>query len=342
MRKIQNVIVCILFVYVFSLLNPMSVFAGNADSLYDFVDDDVYVYDVGDFLRDSEEEKLQEMAEKANKEIDMDVMVMLIDQSVTGDIGKLADKLINTMGSEYVEEHEDRSGVLLLVNMKEREMYISTKGIAILTINEKVVNLILDDIEERAAEEDFKELCQEFMSDVVYFHKIASETEEFDEVIDAWNTEKYIDYEQLYYKKESEIDTINKTNYNYNPKGIVTNDKDDMDDVLDLYKSADISKGLRKQTFFSTFRNIWIDLGIGAVIALIFILINRNPKREAMTATARTYRNGNDVKIHARQDVFLHRTTTKRVIESNSGGGGGGRGFHSSGGRSNGGGGRKF
>ncbi len=82
-----------------------------------------------------------------------------------------------------------------------------------------------------------------------------------------------------------------------------------------------------------------ITLLAAAVVTAIFLLINLSARKGKKTTTAHSYVNGGQPTMRGREDRFLHKHVTSRVIESSSGGGGGGGGGHhtSSGGASHGG-----
>lgn len=87
---------------------------------------------------------------------------------------------------------------------------------------------------------------------------------------------------------------------------------------------------------------IYAPLLAAGIAAAAYIGINISSNKGTKTVAANTYVTGNAPRIKRREDLFLHKTVTRRHIERNSsgGGGGGGGGHHtSSGGVSHGGGG---
>lgn len=69
--------------------------------------------------------------------------------------------------------------------------------------------------------------------------------------------------------------------------------------------------------------------GLGTVL---YIGINLNANKGKRTVGVHTYVAGGEPRMKRREDLFLHKTVTRRHIERNSGGGGGGGGHHVSGG----------
>ena len=75
---------------------------------------------------------------------------------------------------------------------------------------------------------------------------------------------------------------------------------------------------------------------IGAIVAAIYILVNKKSKVADITVNNATYLSGGHAQFPVRRDIFLHKSVSKRKIErdSNSGSGGGGGGGFSGGGHS--------
>lgn len=86
---------------------------------------------------------------------------------------------------------------------------------------------------------------------------------------------------------------------------------------------------------------VYAPLLAAAIAAAAYIGLNLSSNKGEKTVTANTYVAGNAPRMKRKEDIFLHKTVTRRHIERNSGGSGGGGGGHhtSSGGVSHGGGG---
>lgn len=84
-------------------------------------------------------------------------------------------------------------------------------------------------------------------------------------------------------------------------------------------------------------------VGIGAIVAVIYLIANLTRNVGTKTTMGNTYVNGGKPKMHVMADQFVGKNVTKRRIQTSSGsggGGGGGGGHHTSaGGHSHGGGG---
>lgn len=337
MKKLTQALCGLLSVFFFLFLFLSPIYAEEYSRLEDYTDKVTAadkIYDFAHLLTDSEKSAVQKEIDKAAENTKLDIVILTVDNNLGYSQRRLADDFYDYGGF-------GSTGILLLVDMQAREIYISTTGIAILYFNDTVIETILDDITDNASAGNYKKLCEEFCEDVVYYTNMALHTSLYQEIIDEWNTGNYQDYHEFYEENRKEFDKISKYTFDYNEKGIVTKDKTKVDFYTMRYK------GYHKKTFFTIFRNPLIDFIIGAVISLITIPFMLNRKGNGMTAGGRTYQTENGFSLSLTQDKFIRRSTVKHTIESSNhtsskGNSGGGSHHSSSSGRSHGGGGRKF
>lgn len=131
-----------------------------------------------------------------------------------------------------------------------------------------------------------------------------------------------------------------------------------IDHILDVfYENVDTNPYIAYRDFVD---NVYYDLadkpevtvaqnypyvGVAAIAAIVYILINLSMQKGTKTVNTRTYVNGGQPNYRRKEDMFIRKNVTSRTIETSSGGGGGssssgGGGHHtSSGGHSHGGGG---
>ena len=64
---------------------------------------------------------------------------------------------------------EDKSGVLLLIDMDDRKVWISTSGEAIKYFTDSRIDNIVDDVTAQLKNADYFEGCNEFISDINYY-----------------------------------------------------------------------------------------------------------------------------------------------------------------------------
>lgn len=333
MKKIIQILSVI---FIFSFLT-FPVFADEYTRIEDYtskVTPVERVYDFANLFTDSEKTNIQKEVDRAVQNTKLDIVILTVDNNLGYSQSRLADDFYDYGGF-------GDTGILLLVDMQAREIYISTSGIAILYFNETVIEVILDDITDNASTGDYKRLCEEFCEDIVYYTNMAINTDLYKKIIEEWNTGKYQDYDDFYKKNRQEFDKISNYNFDYNEKGIVTKDKAKVDFYNMKYE------GYHKKTFFTMFRNPLIDFIIGAIISLVTIPFMLNRKGSGRTISGGTYQAENGFQLRLTQDKFIRRSTVKHTIESSNhtsskGNSGGGSYHSSSSGKSHGGGGRKF
>lgn len=341
MKKIKKIVAFAIVLFCFHT-SAISLFAAEYTGFEDYCDEiseDRQVYDFAGLIDEESQARLEQEIKKASDAAKLDLVVVLIDKDFSYRPATFADEFYDAGWFGYEENIQNGSGALLLLDMDVREVYISTAGIGILYLNDTVYNLILDDIMENVKNQKYVEMCEEFIEDCVYFSNMAATTEAYQTVIQAWYSGKYQDYADLERAYLKEFKKFEKQDFDHDADGIVSNDKN-----IDVYHYH--YQGFREVTFFSIFRSIFVNLGIGAVIALIFVIIQSIHQKSKITVSGRNYCSSEGCQFRQRQDVFLRRTTVKRKIETSSGGGsgngGGGSHHSSSSGASHGGGGRGF
>lgn len=84
----------------------------------------------------------------------------------------------------------DESGLLLLVNMEAREIWISTKGNAIDVFDDSRIQTIVGNIKSNLSNEQYYEACKRFLNDVSYYENqgVASNHTRVDRVVTIQDT----------------------------------------------------------------------------------------------------------------------------------------------------------
>lgn len=128
----------IIFIFVFSVFV-------NAET----VDTNIKVYDYGKLFSESESKDLSDTAVKIINKQQIDIVIVTIDNSEGKSSRDYADDFYdyNNFGIG-----EDRSGILMLINMQEREVWISTSGKGIPIYTDKVTDKILDSVYNKLSE----------------------------------------------------------------------------------------------------------------------------------------------------------------------------------------------
>lgn len=109
------------------------------------------VYDLADLLTDEEEEKLQAYAEDFSDTWNMNFLVVTTEDTSGRNTVEYADDF-------YDEKYPDSSGedgVLYLIDMEHREIYLSTSGSAIRYLTDDRIERILDKAYEEVSDGDY-------------------------------------------------------------------------------------------------------------------------------------------------------------------------------------------
>ncbi len=267
-----------------------------------------YVDDAAELIPDGEEAQLVEKCKELSDECKVDIGI-----ATTTDARGLSSKqyaqesvLNNNLGYED-DDRFDKSAVLFLVDLDNRETYIVTEGLGILLIEDNDIENILDDvyvyIDSDLSLTDFYTVCNVFLNSV-------SQT-----MIDNYNDYGY-DYIDAWEKFDGTYAEFDK-------------------------KYVNVEHGP-----FYILRNPIPCLMIALIVAGVAVAFMSYSNKAKMTVTGNTYMNKNEFKMHICSDRYINTTTTKvkRSSDSSSGGGGSHGGSHSSGsgGHSFGGGGRSL
>ena len=111
----------------------------------------MYVYDQADLLTEKEEEKLQDYAEIMKEVWEMNFLIVTTDDAQGKSSMEYADDFYD---AQFPEESEI-DGVVYLIDMDHREIYLSTSGIAIRYLTDERIDIILDTAFEHVAEGDY-------------------------------------------------------------------------------------------------------------------------------------------------------------------------------------------
>lgn len=273
------------------------------------------VYDEALLFTEDEKDELQKMCVESAESTKLDVVVATIDDSEGKSSMVYADDFYDDMGFGY---DQGASGLIMLIDMDNREIYISTAGIAIEYFNDNDIDNILTDMDDFMASADYFDAAVMFINDVNNHVKYIN-SKYYDDV-KPWFDGNYYDY------AEFEDDTnINNEHYN---------DYETFED----------------DTNVSILQYPLIDFIIAVFISLVIVTFMIAQRKSKMTVNSDTYMNKNSLEIHKSSDIYLRTSVSKTKIQSSSSHSGGshhrssGGGSHhrSSSGRSHGGGGHKF
>ncbi len=134
------------------------------------------VFDMDDLLTPEQESALEETIAQTANSANADVgIVTIVDNEGKG--AKLyADDFYEEQNMGY---GSGRSGVLLLIDMHEREVAISTDGQMIRILTDARIDTMLDHVIDCLAEEDYLGACEAFLEDVQYYAALGVPSDQY-------------------------------------------------------------------------------------------------------------------------------------------------------------------
>ncbi len=124
------------------------------------------VYDQAELFSVSQKEDLQRKAEELSESLKLDMIIVTIDDSKGKTSREYADDFYDENGFGYGEKAD---GVLLLIDMANREIYISTCGKGINYLTDARIESILDSIYPHLTNESYSDGAMAFLSSVEYY-----------------------------------------------------------------------------------------------------------------------------------------------------------------------------
>lgn len=271
------------------------------DSHYD--DTEPKIYDDADLFTEHEEQELQEALVSTAKKIKLDLVIVTTDYNRGKESLLYASDFYDDNGFGY--DYDCGSGVILLIDMDNREVAISTAGVCRVYLDGETDNMV-DNIAPYLSDADYMEAARYFINEVKRLALEAMSDDDYEEAFDAWYSSDY-----------SSISAQNAFYDEYVPQ----------------------------ENFFTTFKNPLIDIVIALVIAGVAVLIMSSSSKTKTTVNEKTYMQGGHINLSVRHDQFTHTTTTRTKIQTDNNGSGNvghGGGHVSSSGHSHGGSSRKF
>ena len=134
--------------------------AGLSGSLETFAQEE-YVYDQADLLTEEEEWELQAYAEAMSNQWEMNFVLVTADNAN----GKSSMEYADDFYDVHFPEDSEEDGILYLIDMDNREIYMSTSGIAIRYMTDGRIDSVLDTAFECVVEEDYYGTFQVFLDE---------------------------------------------------------------------------------------------------------------------------------------------------------------------------------
>jgi uncharacterized protein len=119
------------------------------------------VFDQAELLTEGEEEQLESQIVQLMEKTELDIIIVTTKDAQGKSSQEYAD--------DFYDEGAFGSGVLLLIDMDNREVYISTAGQGIEEFTDQEIESILDDVYPYLSQGAYKQACMEFLDDVSYY-----------------------------------------------------------------------------------------------------------------------------------------------------------------------------
>ena len=124
------------------------------------------VYDMAELLTDQEEEAFEAEIARQRKDLNFDIVVVTIEDAGGKGSQDYADYNYEVAGFGNGSGHD---GILLLIDMENRELVLSTEGRAIRIFTDERIETMLDHIYEGASDGDFSSSVEAFLEDTEYY-----------------------------------------------------------------------------------------------------------------------------------------------------------------------------
>ncbi len=121
------------------------------------------VYDDADLLTETEEQELQSACIETAKEKGVDIFVVTTDNTKGKSSMTYSDDFLD---KKYLNDEADKTSILLLINMQDREVWINTIGEAITYFTDVRIDRMLDEITPYLSSASYKAACDEFLYQV--------------------------------------------------------------------------------------------------------------------------------------------------------------------------------
>ncbi|HOQ01780.1 MAG TPA: TPM domain-containing protein [Acetivibrio clariflavus] len=143
-------------ILVFLLFFNLAVFTAYASNSINVVDD------MG-FLSDSDIQELQDRIDKIKDQFRLDVVIVITDKMNGKSSMAYADDYYDYNGYGIDSQY---SGLLMLINMKDREVWISTTGRAIDIFTDGRISDMTDKVAPYLSKGNYSQACHKFLDDV--------------------------------------------------------------------------------------------------------------------------------------------------------------------------------
>ncbi|GAA0702357.1 hypothetical protein GCM10008904_08900 [Paraclostridium ghonii] len=151
-----------LFICLIALL-PVKAEAAETNNVKDYLN----------YLSETEVQELQSKINEISNKFNLDTVIVITDNTEEKTSMQYADDFYDN--NNYGLDSE-KSGVLMLINMNAREVWISTKGTAITIFTDSTIKTMVNDITKHLSDKDYHGASSKFLEKVDYYSKANSTT----------------------------------------------------------------------------------------------------------------------------------------------------------------------
>jgi len=301
-RKFKSLI-C-LFIFLIALL-PIRVEAAETSNVKDYLN----------YLSETEVQEFQSMIDEIANEYNLDTVVVI------------TDKTDGKSSMEYADDFYDynnygldtkKSGILMLINMDAREVWISTKGEAIIIFTDSTIKTMVNDITRNLSNKDYYGASSKFLENVDYYCDKKLMTDN----IDSNSTENVpteLSPDSVVNSgSESSSDSILNSDTEVNPDLTVDSDSvgglDSTTDSSTEVNSAPTSYSSRLKNLVTSSTTYVLSL----IVSIVVTLIVTQKSKWKVTVNSRTYEGHGSFNLTNKQDILVSENTTRTKIEKKS------------------------
>lgn len=167
-HRVMPAFLCVIMAAAFCML-----WAGGA--LAD-VADEQRVYDMAGLLTEEEIAGFEQTIRQYRDRMKIDIVVVTTEDSQGKSAMEYADDFYDEGGYGYGRM---KNGVLFLIDMDNRELYVSTGGDVIRLLTDSRIESILDDVYEGAGRSDFADSVNAFLTDIDHYYRKGIESGQY-------------------------------------------------------------------------------------------------------------------------------------------------------------------
>lgn len=167
-HRVMPAFLCVVMTAVFCVLWAGGTLADGGD--------EQRVYDMAGILTEEEIAGFEQTIRQYRDRMKIDIVVVTTEDSQGKSAMEYADDFYDEGGYGYGRM---KNGVLFLIDMDNRELYVSTGGDVIRLLTDSRIESILDDVYEGASRSDFADSVNAFLKDIDHYYRKGIESGQY-------------------------------------------------------------------------------------------------------------------------------------------------------------------